>query len=239
MGLSNPGEVAFVEGVSSQTGIDPRVVIAWEKQENAYASGGTGGFNYLNLRPYPGDPYSSVSQGNFEQFKSVNDAVVATVRRLRQPFAAPILAAARAHSTPAAEIAAIAQTGWDSGHYGGPGGPNLQATFASLFTSGGLSSPYEPPSSAPLIVGSVGTGSAADAGSFDITGSGGGPSVVGAAKGAADAAKDAAGKFTGWVGELARFLGSIALRVGKVLLGAALLLLGLYLIAKGALPAAG
>lgn len=134
-------EVQFLTSVSKQTGIDPRVIQAWMQQEGAYAPGGTGNFNYLNLRPYPGDPYSGVSSGDFEQFSSVADAIAATVARLKQPFAAPILAAAG--KTPSAQIAAIASTGWDSGHYGGMGGINLKNTFARLFGVKALTSKGE------------------------------------------------------------------------------------------------
>lgn len=159
-------QAAFVTGVSTQTGIDPRVIIAWDQQEGAYAPGGTGHFNYLNLRPYPGDPYTSVSGGGFEQFGTVQDAITATVRRIKMPFAAPIEQAAAQHATPRQEIAAIASTGWDAGHYGGTGGLSLQRTFAGLFPNG-LDDQYESPGAASAVAATVGTGSAADAGSVD------------------------------------------------------------------------
>src|SRR5438552_3986259 len=120
-------EARFVSGVSAQTGLDPRVVVAWEHAEGDYAPGGTGGHNYLNLRPYPGDPYSSVSGGGFDQFGSVEDAIRATVRRINQPFAAGIRGSVG--RPPASEIGAIAASAWDSGHYGGFGGPNLRTIF--------------------------------------------------------------------------------------------------------------
>lgn len=179
MGTISQDEAAFVEGVSNATGIDPRVLVAWVQQEGAYAQNGTGGHNYLNLRPYSSDVgVSSVTSGNFDQFGNVQDAVASTVARLRQPFAQNIISVAAEHPTPAQEIAAIAGTGWDSGHYGGQGGPNLVATYDQIFKS--AQTPYQPPAAAGQILPSVGTGSAADVGSTDITGSGGGPSVAGA-----------------------------------------------------------
>ncbi len=94
---TTPAPEQFVADVSKATQIDPRVLIAWAQQEGAYAKGGTGGFNYLNLRPIAGDPYSSVSSGGFEQFSSLSDAEAATIRRLGQPFAQPIITAAGQH----------------------------------------------------------------------------------------------------------------------------------------------
>lgn len=128
----------FANYVGAKTGLDPRVVYAWGKDE----TGGHpyGGFhNWLNLRPYPGDPYSGVSPGNFEEYTSVSDAEIAAVRRLHQPFASGIVASAG--STPADEISAIAASGWDAGHYGGPGGPNLRSVFQSIYPSVNLGSP--------------------------------------------------------------------------------------------------
>lgn len=158
----------FIIGVSIATKIDPRVLIAWSRAEGAYAPNGTGHFNYFNLRPYPGDPYSGVSSGNFEQFSNVNDAIKATVRRLNQPFARPIIATAAAKPTPRQQIEAIASTNWDSGHYGGSGGIKLQNIFGQLFGGQqGLNDSYVGPGSAMAIASTVGTGSAGDSGSFD------------------------------------------------------------------------
>lgn len=135
---SNQELADFASQVSSQTGIDARVIYAWGQQETG---GSAIGHNWLNLRPYPGDPYSGVSSGGFEEYNSTQDAVSATVRRIRQPFAAPIVNAAKTNATPAAEIAAIASTGWDAGHYGGTGGPNLLRTFDSLYGAPAAGSP--------------------------------------------------------------------------------------------------
>lgn len=216
----------FIEGVSAQTGIDPRVLVAWLENEGANAKNGTGGYNYLNLRPFPGDPYVSVSSGDFEQFSNVSDAVAATVRRLEQPFARPIIAAARGHATPQQEIGAIATTGWDSTNYGGFGvGPNLLKTFAGIFGGeAGLTSTYQGPGTAAEVAATAGTGSAADAGSFD-------------ANNAADAAKNA---INGALGGLAGIFGGIwswiqsrLERLGLLLAGALLVILGVLLVARG------
>lgn len=157
--ITDPHQAQFVVDVSHATKIDPRVVLAWTEQENADAPNGTGGFNYLNLRPEAGDNYAGVSGGGFEQFASEGDAVNATVHRLSEPFANPIVTGAVGR-TPRQEIAAIASTGWDVSHYGGAGGPTLAAKFASIFTSAGLDDSYDSPGNAEAIVNTAGTGSA-------------------------------------------------------------------------------
>ncbi len=142
-GAGNATEIAqFANAVAAQTGLDPRVVIAWGEIETG---GQANSHNWLNLRPYPGDPYSGVSSGNFEQFNSVQDAITASVRRIKQPFAAPIVASAG--KPPAQEIAAIASTGWDAGHYGGAGGPNLLREFNSLYPNAATGPAQKTPAS--------------------------------------------------------------------------------------------
>lgn len=136
----------FVVNVSQQTGIDPRVLVSWIQQEGAQAQNGTGGYNYLNLRPAKGDVgVSAVTSGGFDNFQSVDAAVQSTVNRLNNPFARPILAAAKAKATPQQTIAVIASTGWDALNYGGPGGPNLQNTFAQQWGKDSLTKAPFPP----------------------------------------------------------------------------------------------
>jgi hypothetical protein len=225
----------FIQGVSAQTGIDPRVMAAWiEAEDVKYATtgsnpSGTQHYDYLNLRPYPGDPYQSVSPGGFEQFATVQDAITATVRRLNQPFASPIIQAAKAHDTPQQEIAAIASTGWDVAHYGG--GSGIANVFKGLFSPAALNSAYLPPTSDPGIL--------ADAGAGGHTAVGGDFSTVGGAiSGAGSAVGSAVGgavqSVTGWAETL-------VVRGGKVVLGAGLILVGLYLIARSfnAVPSPG
>lgn len=223
-------EAQFVESVSAQTGIDPRVLVAWITEEGANAPGGTGGYNYLNLKPYPGDIYSSVSPGGFEQFSSVLTAVEATVRRLQQPFASPILKAAQARATPQQEIAAIASTGWDQSNYGGFGsGPNLQNEFGQLFGGqAGLTSSYQGPGTAVQVAETAGTGSATIPG---ITGSYSLQSLAG------DTSKAASSVYNSTVGALSGIWGWILShleRLGLLLAGALLVILGVVLVARDA-----
>lgn len=152
----------FVVDVSNATGIDPRVLTAWIVHEGAYTSNGTGGFNYLNLRTNSRDKYQSVSSSGFEKFANLSDAEVATVRRLNDPFARPILSTAGTKPNPQEQIKAIAATNWDANHYGGAGGPNLLSTFDNLFGRNAETTQYVPPSAAGGVVSSTGAGSAAD-----------------------------------------------------------------------------
>lgn len=220
-------QVRFVIGVSTATRIDPRVVIAWMQQEGANAPGGTSGFNYLNLRPLSGDPYKTVSSGGFEQFASVNDAVKATVRRLNQPFAKPIVATARTRPTPQAQIRAISTTGWDAGHYGGGGGIELQRTFSTLF-KGGLNDSYLDPGNARAVANTVSTGSASPHDPIGST-----PSVIDSA---ASAANDAARHIPGVaqiedIGSLFKWIGNNWDRIGIAAAGIIFVILGFALIA--------
>lgn len=138
-GIQDANEhAAFANAIAAATGLDPRVVYTWAQEETGghpYA----GGHNWLNLRPYPGDPYVGVSPGGFEEYASVQQAEQATIRRLRQPFASGILASRG--QPPQSEIAAIAASDWDAGHYGGPGGPSLVNVFRSLYPDVAISSP--------------------------------------------------------------------------------------------------
>lgn len=153
----------FAHEVSQATGVDPRVIFAQAMLEGAYAPNGTGHFNYLNIRPYPGDRYSAVSSGNFEEFANVHDAAWSTARRIRQPFlwgSGPgeggLGAVIAAHGSPAQEIAAIGRSGWDAGHYGG-GGSALESKFESLYGASAAQGPPRTSKTALAPGGSTGT----------------------------------------------------------------------------------
>lgn len=234
-------EQAFVEGVSLGTGVDKRVLTAWERIEGAYAPSGTGGHNYLNLRPYQGDNYASVSPGGFEQFATVTDAVTATVRRIKQPFADPIERAAQRGASPREQIAAIASTGWDVGHYGGTGGPALLRSYTGLYganTLGDASGDSGGSSWYSGITGAAGDAAGAASGAAGSVADAAG-SVAGAANDAArhipgvaqaeGVAKDAVG-FIGSVDDAIRFLFSV--RFLEILGGMGLVGIGIFALAK-------
>jgi hypothetical protein len=228
----NSDEAAFVAGVSRQTGIDPRVLVAWVQAEGAYAPNGTGGHNYLNLRPAAGDVGTvAASSGNFDQFATVQDAITSTVNRLHNPFASGIIAAAR--KTPRQEIGAIAASAWDSGHYGGNGGQHLLDTFSSIFTAAGLDSSYQGPDTAQAVAATAGTGSA---GPSDTSVSG---TLNSATGGLSGGVTSAAGGIIDAIDSVPKFLAFVtSWRFVEVVGGFFLLLVGLYLIGRqlGAAP---
>ena len=126
--MATAGEI-FLNAISRATGVDPGVLGYWMNQEGTYAPRGTGGYNFLNLRPkgtagdysaYTGVPIS-VSPGRFEQFRNVNDAISETVNRIRQPFMQALMNTVRQGGDPAAQWKAIEGTGWDINHYAGSG----------------------------------------------------------------------------------------------------------------------
>lgn len=165
-GLNND-EAHFLTAVSQASGIDPRVVAAWMYEEGAFKKGGTGGFNYLNLRPTATDGHSGVSSGGFAQFPDVNAAISATVEVLNQPNMKIILATAQTRPTPQKQITAIVASPWDAGHYGGAG-QTLISTIEGLFGGAAvLTDKYEGPENAQSVAATVNTGSAADWTSYD------------------------------------------------------------------------
>ena len=159
--LTQPGS-QFIIQVSRQTGIDPRVLVAWAAVEGAYTKGGTGGYNYLNMKPFPGDKHAALSPKGFSQFANVQDAINATVTLLHAPQYANILATARLKPPPRQEIAAIAASPWDQSHYGGTGGPKLLGEFGDLFQKSGGASQYQSPQNAPALLATIGTSGGQD-----------------------------------------------------------------------------
>lgn len=152
MPVRDASQRAFATAVAAQTGLDPYVVLAWTSIEDADAPGGTGGFNYLNVRPngsssYSGVQLAGVSPGGFQRFRSLSDAVTETVYWVkRMPNYAGIRGSV---GKPAAtQIAAIAASPWDQGHYGGNGRALAQAYVL-------LRLPGSSPSSGGISTGSV------------------------------------------------------------------------------------
>lgn len=198
----------FVVGLSKLTGLDPRVLVAWTVQEGDYAPNGTGGFNFLNLRPktggtsYSGVPLAGVSSGNFAQFNNAADAATETAYWLNNMPNYSGIRAAAGKGTPATQIAAIAASPWDQSHYGGMGGINLKNTFVKLFSLAGLTDKALGPDAAAGVANTAGSGSAADAGSYD-------------AKNAANALKslNPFTSWTKWINDHAAYGGVYALLV--------------------------
>lgn len=196
-----PGTIAahtplqqFIDVLSAKTKLDPRVLAAWAQQEGAYAPNGTGHYNFFNLRPksggssWSGVKLAGVSSRDFAQFANAQDAATETAWWLNNMSNYAGIRAAAGKGTPATQISAIAASPWDEGHYGGHGGINLKATFASLFGSKQLNTPAE----------SVGSGGGIDVGKI-VT-----DSVVG---GAVDAATGGLG---GLIPDLPKSLNPVA-----------------------------
>ena len=123
----------FALDVSKATGIDPRVILAQELAEGSYAENGTKGLNFLNLRDSTvaslGKPYEASSAGGFAKFHDLAQAEAATIAEFKSGAIAPYV---NPNTTPRTQIAGLAASGWDGGHYGGEGGPNLVSDFVAL-----------------------------------------------------------------------------------------------------------
>jgi hypothetical protein len=181
-------------------------------------------------------PTVGTAAANTAEFGNVQTGIDATVREIKNLGLTSL-----AHETPQTEISQIAASPWASSHYGGPGGPNLANTFSSIFTSAGLTTAWSPPSGAVAIANTVGSGSAADAGSYtlgnayqayDTTLGYGQPSLqkdvaqplqtaVGAVPAAISSTTDALKFLTSW--RFAEIVGgSLLLLVGLILVGRSL-----------------
>lgn len=125
---------AFVDRLAAATGLDRRVVAAWVRAEGAYTSGGTGGYNFLNVRARAGGKgYSGVaisrSSGGFAKFGSLDAAVRETSFWInRMPNYAGIRSSV--DKGPAAQLAAIARSPWDANNYAG--GRGLTKNYAAV-----------------------------------------------------------------------------------------------------------
>jgi hypothetical protein len=215
-------ELQFVQGVSSQTGIDPRVLITWIAGE-----GHPGDFynNYLNIAAPTasslGVPVSGVAPANTAEFADLQTGIDATVKEIKSLGLTSL-----AHQTPRQEISQIAASPWASSHYGGPGGPNLVRSFEGLFP-GKIDAPWSPPTATGMAGNQVGI----------QVGGIGGPTVVSGAVGAVGgAASGAVGAVTGAIDaidSIPKFLNFItSWRFVEIIGGFFLLIVGLILLGR-------
>jgi hypothetical protein len=129
------GQEKFAGRLAELTGLDPRVVSAWELAEEsggaAQAREAAGNFNWLNIGYFDsgagkiafdkafGDPVSAAEQtadflkGKWGGASTGIRAILDTVGK-----------------DPQQQMSAIANSGWASSHYGG--GANLRATYDEL-----------------------------------------------------------------------------------------------------------
>jgi hypothetical protein len=220
---------AFSQELAQRTGLNATVIKAWASVENAYASNGTGYFNFLNVRPaaggssYSGVPLAGTSSGNFQEFGSLQDAVTETAYWINNFGNYAGIRAAKSQP-PTAQLAAIAASPWDQGRYSG-GGPLVGAYFNITKSGGGLSS----------LAGSVAS-SVVDAAGNVNDALGHIPGVAqtesaastasSAVSGAADAAKSTASAIS-WLSSWGHWA-----RIGYVLAGGVLVLGGIVLLAR-------
>lgn len=133
--MATPSDKSFAEKLSKATGLKPDVIRAWARAEGAYAPNGTGGYNFLNLRAkgggssYSGVQLAGVSSNGFAQFRNEDDAVAETAHWINtMPNYAGIRASTKVGSK--TQIAAIAASPWDAGHY--DGGRKLLDAFKAV-----------------------------------------------------------------------------------------------------------
>ena len=132
------GQEKFAGRLAELTGLDPRVVSAWELAEEsggaAQAREAAGNFNWLNIG------YFDSGAGKIAFDKSFGDPISAaeqTANFLKGKWGGASTGIRAILSTvgrdPQEQMSAIANSGWASSHYGG--GANLRATYDEL---GGL-----------------------------------------------------------------------------------------------------
>lgn len=131
----------FVSLLAQRTKLDPRVVAGWAAAEGGDAPGGTGGYDYLNVRAnhgksYSGVPLAGVSPAGFQRFRNPEDAATETAYWLnRMPNYSGVRASVGKGAQ--AQLDAIKSSPWDAGHYGN--GLSLgTAPTAQVSTSGQL-----------------------------------------------------------------------------------------------------
>lgn len=210
----------FVSTLHTLTGLDPDVIRAWARAEGAYAPGGTGGYNFLNMkasshRGLSGVPLAGLSSKGFAQFHSPQDAATEAAYWINtMPNYRSIRAAV--HHDPVTQIAAISSSPWDAGHYGG-NGSKLLGSYNAVKGSGGGS----------WLGGVASTvGGVLDPRNLIPSWDSPAGQAVQGVQSAADAAKSAA-EAIGWVMNPQHLL-----RIGYIIFGGVLVLAGAVLVAR-------
>lgn len=126
----------FINEVAAATGLDPNVIAAWVHVEGAYAPNGTGGNNFLNIRESTsrsGVPIVGTTPNGFAQFANASDAATEVSWWLNHMSNyTGIKASAKLGAK--TQIAAIAASPWDAGHYAG--GRSLYDSYAAVTKAG-------------------------------------------------------------------------------------------------------
>lgn len=129
-------EQAFVSRLAELTGLDPKVIQAWVNVEGAYAPNGTGGYNFLNIRESTsrsGVPITGTTSRGFAHFRNGADAATEAAYILEHSSIYQGIRRAT-QLGPRSQLAAIAASPWDAGHYGG--GRALYNAYDSLVHGG-------------------------------------------------------------------------------------------------------
>jgi hypothetical protein len=133
--LLTTGQEQFAARLAQLTGLDPRVISAWELAEESSGAAqrrqAAGNFNWLNIGYFD----SGAGRIAFDEaFKDPITAAEQTARFLQGKWggaSARIRAIlATAGQDPQQQISAIAASDWASSHYGN--GANLRATYDAL-----------------------------------------------------------------------------------------------------------
>lgn len=130
-------EQTFINDLAHDTGLSPQVIQAWVTVEGAYAPGGTGGFNFLNIRENTsrsGVPLHGTTQKGFAQFYSAGQAAQETAWWINNMSNFRGIKTS-ASMSPESQLTAIAASPWDTSHYGG--GKKLFAAYDAIVTKAG------------------------------------------------------------------------------------------------------
>lgn len=133
--LLTSGQEQFAARLAQLTGLDPRVISAWELAEEsgraAKAYQAAGYFNWLNIGQFDSGPGQIAFN---DSFKDPITAAEETAKFLEGTWggASSSIRAilATAGESPQQQISAIASSNWASSHYGG--GANLRGTYDEL-----------------------------------------------------------------------------------------------------------
>lgn len=191
----------FATHLSTLSGLDQRVVLAWTVAETSGGTAGVRGYNFLNVGNTDSNPYGGPRWG------SPDEAAQATYTWLLQNPASGRNILASAGQTPQQQLSAIAASPFASSHYKDPSGKvggNLVSAYNGLTTAGRIGGLLQIPLAG--VQGAISTGDAGTIGNA-IGGAQAAPKAV---SGAISSIKD--------VGSFFAFLGGTSFRYGAAFL---------------------
>ena len=145
--------LSYADTVAALTGLDPRVVFAWQSAEG-HPGDEPGYSNYMNIQSATanslGIPITGTGPAGTVMLSNIGVGEKAAVAEIKS-----LGLGSEKGKTPAQQISDIAASPWASSHYGGPGGPNLQADFSNIFGAAALGGPPQTGSAGTSVAGSV------------------------------------------------------------------------------------